>query len=252
MQYLMSNKLYESERLDYLTSEIKIIQSNEVFSFSMDAVLLAHFPSIPSKGTIIDLCCGNGVIPLLVSKKTKGQIFGVEIQQRVADMALRSVELNNLTNKIKIIHGDIKDSTDILGKGMFDLVTVNPPYLQLNGQDKNINSHVAIARHEISTDLIEVINVSSQLLKVGGRIAMVHRPSRLADIITSLRDKKLEPKKIRFIHPYKYKEANMVLIEAVKHGGKELHILPPLIIYEDKNKYSEEVYQIYNGDDNGR
>lgn len=248
----MKNKLNDSERLDYLTNKLKIIQSNEIFSFSMDAVLLAHFPSIPSKGKIIDLCCGNGVIPLLLSNKTKGQIFGVEIQKKVVDMAIRSIEINNLTNQIIIIHGDIKDSPNVLGRGIFDLVTVNPPYLQLNGQDKNINDHVAIARHEISTDLTEVINTSSQLLKVGGRIAMVHRPSRLADIITSLRNKKLEPKRIRFVHPYKSKEANMVLIEAVKYGGKELHILPPLIIYEDKSKYSEEVNLIYNGDDNGK
>lgn len=248
----MVNILSDSERLDYLTNKLKIIQSNEVFSFSMDAVLLAHFPSIPRKGNIVDLCCGNGVIPLLLSSSTKGQIYGVEIQERIVDMAIRSIEINNLENQIKIINGDIKNCPDILGRGKFDLVTVNPPYLQLNGQDKNINSHVAIARHEITTDLTEVINVSNQLLKVGGRIAMVHRPSRLVDIITSLRDKKLEPKKIRFVHSYKYKEANMVLIEAVKHGGKELHILSPLIIYEDKGKYSDEVNRIYNSDDDGR
>lgn len=248
----MINKLYKSERLDYLTNNLKIIQSDEVFSFSMDAVLLAHFPSIPKSGNVIDLCSGNGVIPLLLSNKTKGKIYGVELQERLSDMAIRSIEFNNLTDQIKIIHGDAKDSPKLLGKGKFSLVTVNPPYLQLNGHDKNSNKYVAIARHEIHIDLTEVINVSSQLLKVGGRIAMVHRPSRLADIITFLREKKLEPKKIRFVHPYISKEANMVLIEAVKHGGKELHILPPLIIYKGKGQYSDEVNKIYFGDSCGR
>ena len=248
---MMLNKLKEFERLDYLTNKLKIIQSSEVFSFSMDAVLLAHFPSIPNSGSILALCCGHGVIPLFLSDKTKGQIYGVEIQERLVDMAIRSIEHNNLANQITILHGDVKESSNLLGKGNFDLVTVNPPYLQLNGHDKNTNKYVAIARHEILIDLKEVINVSSQLLKVGGKIAMVHRPSRLADIITFLRDKKLEPKRIRFVHPYKSKEANMVLIEAVKHGGKELHILPPLIIYKDKGQYSDEVYQIYFGDSCG-
>ncbi len=243
--------LKSSERIDDLTSVLKIIQSREVFSFSIDAILLAHFSTVPKNGNIVDLCSGNGVIPLLLSQKTKASIYGVEIQDRLVDMSLRSIEINNLTNQINIINENIKEAPKLLGKDKFDLVTVNPPYMPINGQDKNINIHFAIARHEILTDLRNVINISSQLLKVGGKLAMVHRASRFADIIMFMRNEKLEPKRTRFVHPSKSKEANMVLVEAIKHGGTEMHVLPPLIIYKDKEEYSDEVYQMYYGDSNG-
>jgi len=245
----MRVELKPSERIDdLLTNDLKIIQSNEVFSFSMDAVLLAHFATIPNKGNIIDLCSGNAVIPLLMSVQTKANIIGVELQERLVEMASRSILLNDLSNQLQVIHSDIKKAPDILGKGKFDLVTVNPPYLPLTGQDKNINSHLAIARHEIYTNLEEVIHIGSQLLKVGGSISMVHRPTRLVDIISLLRAYKLEPKKIRFVHPSAEKEANMVLIEATKHGGKEAHILPPLIVYNQDGNYTDEIYKIYYGE----
>ena len=242
----MDITLHESERIDdLLAHDLKIIQSHEVFAFSMDAVLLAHFVSIPKKGKMIDLCSGNGVIPLLMSLHTDAEIYGVEIQERLVSMANRSIQLNGLSNQIKMILGDLKNSPSELGKGVFDLVTVNPPYLPLS-EHKNINPHVAIARHELYTTLNEVIETSSQLLKVGGRFAMVHRPFRLVDIIHSLREAKIEPKKIRFVHPRKDKEANMVLIEGNKYGGKELHVLPPLIVYDENGQYTDEIYQIYN------
>lgn len=248
----MNNYCKDGERIDVLTEQLNIIQSKEVFSFSMDAVLLAHFASIPRKGIIIDLCCGNGVIPLLISGKTNSKIYGIELQEKLVDMALRSVEINDLTNQINIILGDLKEAPKKIGNGIADVVTVNPPYLELNGQEKNINEHFAIARHEIRTDLTQVIDSSSKLLKVGGHLSMIHRPSRLVDIIVLLRQAKLEPKKIRFVHPNKKKEANMVLIEAYKHGGKEVTLMPPLIIYDEKGEYTKEVYDIYFGDNYGK
>jgi len=241
--------LRENERFDDLTSKIKIIQSSEFFSFSMDAVLLAHFPSIPQKGNIIDLCSGNGVIPLLISTKTKTMIYGVEIQDKIVDMASRSVMHNELSEQIQMIQGDLREMPLRMGKGKFELVTVNPPYLPIVGQDHNIKEHVAIARHEIFTNLEEVIQVSEQLLKVDGRLAMVHRASRLVDIIALMREYRLEPKRIQFVHPNRQKEANMVLIESKKRGGKEIHVLPPLIVYGEDGKYTEEIYQIYYGDE---
>ena len=245
----MKIKLNNSERIDdLLTHNLKIIQSHEVFSFSMDAVLLAHFATIPKNGSIVDLCSGNGVIPLLMSIPTKAKIYGIEVQEKLVDMANRSIELNNLTQQIKIFHKDLKEAPKYLGKGKFDLVTVNPPYLPLTGQEKNINEYYAIARHELYTNLEEVIGASNQLLKVGGKFAMVHRPSRLVDIIQMLREVKIEPKKIRLVHPKQSKEANMVLIEGTKHGGKELKVLPPLIVYDEIGKYSEEIYKIYYSD----
>ncbi|MFV9511748.1 tRNA1(Val) (adenine(37)-N6)-methyltransferase [Tepidibacillus sp. LV47] len=246
----MEVTLYANERIDDLTETLKIIQSKEVFAFSMDAVLLAHFPIVPRKGQIIDLCSGNGVIPILLSRKTSSTIYGVEIQERLVDMANRSIALNGLTSQIKMIHSDLKKAPRVFGKGVFDLVTVNPPYLPLTGQTQNLNQQVAIARHEILTNLEEVIQISDQLLKVGGRLAMVHRPSRLVELISLLRDYRIEPKKIQFVHPHRHKEANMVLIEAKKRGGKELHVLPPLIVYGDNGEYTKEIHQIYYGNQN--
>ena len=239
----------ESERIDYLTEKLKIIQSREVFSFSIDAVLLANFAKPRKHGRIVDLCSGNGVIPLLLTKWTKAHIYGVELQERLASMAERSVALNELEEQITIVTADLKDAPALLGKGEFDLVTVNPPYLPLTGNEQNLNRHYAIARRELKTNLAEVLAVCSQLLKVGGRLVMVHRASRLADILVELRAERLEPKRIRFVQPNAKKKATMVLVEAIKNGGKELHVLPPLIVYESPGIYSEEIMQIYFGDD---
>lgn len=238
-----------SERIDYLTEKLKIIQSREVFSFSIDAVLLANFSKPRKQGRIVDLCTGNGVIPLLLTKWSKADIYGVEIQDRLADMARRSVALNELDEQITILTADLKDSPRLLGKDSIDLVTVNPPYLPITGNEHNLNRHYAIARHELSTNLREVVNISSQLLKAGGRLAMVHRASRLSDIMAELRAERLEPKRIRFVQPSEDKEATMVLVEAIKDGGKELHVLPPLVVYLAPGEYSEEIMQIYFGDD---
>ncbi len=239
--------LHESERIDYLTDKLQIIQSREVFSFSIDAVLLAHFAKPVKRGKIVDLCTGNGVIPLLLTKWSKADIYGVELQERLAEMAERSVGLNKLDNQIKILQADIKEAPALLGKDSYDLVTVNPPYMPLTGQEANLNHHYALARHELATNLAEVVKIASQLLKAGGRLAMVHRASRLADIITELRAHRLEPKRIRFVQPSADKEATMVLVEAIRDGGKELHVLPPLIVYQAPGVYSEEIMQIYFG-----
>jgi tRNA1(Val) A37 N6-methylase TrmN6 len=243
-------ELYDDERLDYLLNEeIRIIQSPSVFSFSLDAVLLAKFAYMPiQKGLIVDLCTGNGVIPLLLSMRTKGKIIGVEIQERLCDMAKRSVKYNGLERQIEIIHGDIKDAPKQLGYSKYDVVTCNPPYFPTIGKEEmNKNVHLAIARHEIYCTLEDVIRVSSQLLKQGGKAAFVHRPGRLLDIITLMREHRLEPKRLRFVYPKLGKEANTILIEGIKDGNPDLKILPPLIVYNDDNEYTDEVKQLLYG-----
>ncbi|BDG45469.1 MULTISPECIES: tRNA1(Val) (adenine(37)-N6)-methyltransferase [Parageobacillus] len=243
-------ELYDDERLDYLLNEeIRIIQSPSVFSFSLDAVLLAKFAYMPiQKGLIVDLCTGNGVIPLLLSMRTKGKIIGVEIQERLCDMAKRSVKYNGLEKQIEIIHGDIKDAPKQLGYSKYDVVTCNPPYFPTIGKEEmNKNVHLAIARHEIYCTLEDVIRVSSQLLKQGGKAAFVHRPGRLLDIITLMREHRLEPKRLRFVYPKLGKEANTILIEGIKDGNPDLKILPPLIVYNDDNEYTDEVKQLLYG-----
>ncbi|SFM32320.1 tRNA1(Val) A37 N6-methylase TrmN6 [Paenibacillus sp. 1_12] len=240
--------VHANERVDdLLTNDLKIIQSDEVFSFSLDAVLLGRFCYTPPKGRMIDLCTGNGVIPLLLSTRTKASIVAIEIQERLAHMAERNVKLNGLEQQIRIIHGDLKDACTELGHGAFDVVTVNPPYLPIQDGEQNRNEHFAAARHEVFCTLEDVVKVSSKLVRAGGRVAMVHRPSRLVDIFCTMRAYKLEPKRIRFVHPRAGEEANMVLIEAHKDGKPELRTLPPLLVYKNKTDYCDELMELYYG-----
>lgn len=242
------NWLLPNERLDDLTSYgLKIIQSREVFSFSMDAVLLARFASVPSRGRIMDLCTGNGVVPLLLSTRTRAQIDAIELQPRLCDMAERSVRMNGLERQIRIRQGDVRTIHRDAGCGAYDLVTVNPPYLKGNAGDKNVNDHIALARHEIACTLEEVVAACARLVKSGGKVAMVHRPARLADIFVAMRQYRLEPKRVRFVHPRLGEEANMVLIEAIRDGGPEVRLLPPLIVYSAPGTYSDEIMDIYFG-----
>jgi tRNA1(Val) A37 N6-methylase TrmN6 len=243
-------ELKGDERLDYLLAEeLRIIQSPSVFAFSLDAVLLSKFVYVPiQKGNLIDLCSGNGVVPLFLSTRTKGNITGVEIQERLFDMACRSIEYNQLESRINMIHGDIKEIASQIGHGKFDVVTCNPPYFPTPSQEEiNKNEHLAYARHEILCTLEDAIKASSQLVRAGGKVAFVHRPGRLMDIVSLMRKYKLEPKKIQFVYPKQGKEANTLLVEATKNGSPDLKILPPLYVYTDNNDYTDEVKRIlYN------
>jgi len=237
-----------SERLDdLLANDLRIIQSDEVFSFSMDAVLLAHFCTVPLKGKILDLCTGNAVIPLLLTTRTRAAVCGVEIQKRLADMAERSVKLNGLEGQIQIICGDLRVIHQQLGYGRFDLVTVNPPYLPVNTGEQNRNHYFAAARHEIYCTLEEVVEACGRLVRPGGKVAMVHRPFRLIDLLGLLRKYRLEPKRLRFVHPRAGEEANMVLVEAIRDGKPEVRLLPPLIVYDHDGDYCPELKRIYYG-----
>ncbi|RXJ00893.1 tRNA1(Val) (adenine(37)-N6)-methyltransferase [Anaerobacillus alkaliphilus] len=241
-------KIEQDERIDHLPNEkLKIIQSPDVFSFSMDAVFLAKFCYVPiQKGDIVDLCTGNGVIPLLLSERSKAKITGVEIQERLFHMAVRSTEMNELSEQITFLHGDIKNAPTSLGKGKFDLVTCNPPYFKtVTEKEWNENKHFAIARHEIYCDLDDVLRVSGDLVKERGKVAIVHRPDRLIDIITSMKKYQIEPKRIQFVHPKKEREANILLVEGIKNGKSGIKILQPLFVYHDDNTYTEEFKNIY-------
>lgn len=242
--------LVNDERLDYLLAEdLRIIQSPSVFSFSLDAVLLARFAYVPLKrGKIVDLCTGNGAIPLFLSARTESQIIGVELQERLADMARRSVAYNGLAEQIRIIDGDVKEIPALLGIEKYDVVTCNPPYFPAdNMSDKNLSEHMAIARHELHLTLDEAVQSASKLLKQGGKAAFVHRSGRLIDIIMAMRAHRLEPKRVRLVYPKAGKEANTLLIEGIKDGKPDLKVLPPLIVYTDAGEYTEEVRELLYG-----
>lgn len=241
-------QLFDDERLDYLVADesMQIIQSPTAFSFSLDAVLLANFASIPIKrGSILDLCSGNGVIPLLLSRKTNADIVGVEIQERIISMAKRSIELNSLTEKISMIQGDIRNLKEELSHSSFDVVTCNPPYFKTpSSTEHNHNEHLTIARHEVYCTLEDAVKACKLHVRPGGKVAMVHRPGRLVDILTTFRAYKLEPKRLRLVYPKRGREANMLLIEGIRDGKADLHILPPLIIYNEDGTYTSEAKEI--------
>ena len=243
----MITDLMENERLDDLQRNgLKIIQKTDGFCFGMDAVLLSGFASVKPGERALDLGTGTGIIPLLLSAKTKGDHFtGLEIQTEIMKMAQRSVALNGLEKKIDIIQGDIKEASRIFGAASFDVVTSNPPYMNDAHGLKNPGDVKAISRHEVLCTLEDVVREGTKALKPGGRFYMVHRPHRLAEIITVMRQYKLEPKRMNFVHPFADKDANMVLIEAVRGGGAWLKLEPPVIVYKEPGVYTDEIYEIY-------
>lgn len=227
--------LAAGERIDdLLNSGLRIIQSREVFSFSLDAVLLSRFARIPKYGRIADLCTGNGVIPILMSTRTEAHMDAIEIQPRLADMARRSVAMNGLEGQITVIEQDLRLYPKIAGNGVYDAVTVNPPYMPVTAGEPNENEHYAIARHELYCTIDNVAEACSRLVRPGGKVSMVHRPSRLFDIVDAMRRWRLEPKRIQFVHPHAGAEANMVLIEATRDGKPDIRLLPPIMVYNDK------------------
>lgn len=255
--------LKENERIDDLERNgYGIIQRNDGFCFGMDAVLLSGFASVKAGGTAVDLGTGTGIIPILLEAKTKGaEFYGIEIQPEMAEMASRSVRLNALSDKVHIIEGDIKAVSAKAGdrdaknaaftevmtklKGRVDTVTSNPPYMKDSHGLKNPDDFKQISRHEVKCDLTDVCRAASLLLKSGGHFYMVHRPLRLPEIITKLKAVGLEPKRIKPVYPYVDREANMILIDAVKGAREECRFEKPIIVYKEPGVYTDEIYDIY-------
>lgn len=237
----------EDERIDDLQRNgYRIIQKKKGFCFGMDAVLLSGFAQVKEGEVAVDLGTGTGIIPILLEAKTNGKHFtGLEIQEEVAEMAGRSVCLNQLEDRVDIVRGDIKEASRLFGKASFDVVTSNPPYMNDNHGLKNPDLPKAIARHEVFCTLDDVCREASLLLKSGGRFYMVHRPHRLVEIITALKTYKLEPKRMKLVHPFADKEANMVLIEAVRGGKSMMKVEAPIIVYKEPGVYTQEIYDVY-------
>ncbi len=226
---------------------LKIIQDNTMFNFSLDSVLLPNFITInESVKNILDIGTGNAPIPLILSKKTKAHITAIEIQKKVSDMAKESVKINNLENQITIIHEDVKKYYQKSTPEFYDIITCNPPYFEITKNSKfNKNDYKTIARHEINLTLEDILQIARKLLKNGGTLGLVHRPERLIDILTVMRKYNIEPKKIRLIYPGKTKNANILLIEGKKNGKKGLKIMPPLYSHNKDGSYTEEIQKYF-------
>lgn len=235
------------ERVDDLhRNGYRIIQDPKRFCFGIDAVLLSGFADVKKQEVMLDLGTGTGILPILLEAKTEGSHFtGLEIQPESAQMAERSVLLNELQGKISIVEGDIKEVTSYFPSASFDVVTSNPPYMQDGGGLRNEFSPKAIARHELLCNLEDVIKGAAKMLKPKGRFYMVHRPNRLTDIFVLLRQYHLEPKRLRFVHSYIDKEPSMLLVEASRGGKPMVKVEKPFIVYEKEGIYTKEVKEIY-------
>lgn len=242
-----SVELKENERIDDLQRNgYKIIQNRDKFCFGMDAVLLSGFAQVRPGERVIDLGTGTGIIPILLEARYEGESYtGLEIQEEMAEMAARSVRLNGLEDKINIVKGDICRARELFGLSVFDVVTCNPPYMNDAHGLKNPELPKAIARHEVLCTLEDVVREAAGILKPGGHFFMVHRPHRLIEIISMLVMYKLEPKRMKMVHPFVDKDANMVLIEAVRGGKSMIKVEPPLVVYRDVGVYTDEIYEIY-------
>ncbi len=242
----MGSLVRSDERLDDLQNGYKIIQHPDKFCFGMDAVLLSNYAKVKPGEKCLDLGTGTGIIPILLAAKTKGEHFtGLEIQPGSVEMATRSVRYNNLEDRIDIVEGDIKEAAAIFGPSTMHVVTSNPPYMTNHHGLKNPTDAKAIARHEVLCSLEDVISQTARVLVPGGRCYFVHRPFRLVEIFTLMKQYKLEPKRMRLVYPYKDREPNMVLIEGVRDGGPQLTVEAPLIVYEAPGVYTQEIYDLY-------
>ena len=240
------------EKVDDLQrSGLRIIQDPARFCFGMDAVLLTGFIQEGIGGRsmagedLLDLGTGTGIIPLLMSAKSDCRtLTGLEIQKDSAQMAMRSVELNGIGDRVRILQGDIKEADAMFAPASFAIVTCNPPYMIGGHGLQNPDSPKAIARHEVLCDFEDVAR-ARKLLKSGGHFYLVHRPFRLAEIMTTLREYGLEPKRMRLVYPYVDREPNMVLLDCVRGGRPRLSVEKPLIVYKEPGVYTDEIYEVY-------
>ena len=243
----MTINLKPEERLDDLQlNGYEIIQHPGKFCFGMDAVLLANFAHVKAGEKVLDLGTGTGIIPILLTAKTPGEHFtGLEIQDESADMARRSVLHNHLEDKVNIVTGDIKEAATIFGPVSFDVITTNPPYMIGSHGIANASDTKAIARHEVLCTLDDILRESARILKPGGRFYMVHRPFRLAEILSKMVAVGLEPKRMRMVHPFIDKEPNMVLVEGKRGANSRMTVERPLVVYKEIGVYSDELLGEY-------
>jgi len=238
--------LFHGERIDdLLIGQLKVIQSESEFCFSLDAVLLAHFTTVRQGMNAVDLGTGTGVIAFLLASRGAGHVTGLEFSQSMAQMATRSVILNKLQDKVEIIQGDLCNIKGLLPAGYYDLVVSNPPYRPVGGGLISPNDKVAMAKHEVTATLQDVVNAAKHLVKTRGRFAMVHLPERMSEILVSMSQAGIEPKRLQLVHSAIGKKPKMLLVEGIRAGKPGLEVLPPLFVYKSDGSYSDEIQKYY-------
>jgi tRNA1Val (adenine37-N6)-methyltransferase len=244
---MQNDMLHENERIDDLQlNGLRIIQNPKGFCFGIDAVVLSHFINLKRNDIAVEFGTGTGIIPILLSGKTSfKKILAFEVQEKVANMAKRSILLNHLEDKIEIINDNLRQAPNYFKPQSVNVVFSNPPYMSTQGGIKNPSDQKAIARHEVLCTLEDIIKQASYLLCDGGQFYMIHRPHRLVDIVALCRTYHLEPKEIRMIQPYADKKPNIFLIRCAKRGKPDLKFQDPLIVYKAPGVYSDEIYKIY-------
>ena len=227
--------------------DLKIVQDNEMFNFSLDSVLLPSFVTINKKiDRILDIGCGNAPIPLILSTKTDAKITGVEIQKEVYDLALESISINKKEDQITIINKDINDYYKEIETDTFDVITCNPPFFKYKETSNiNKNDYKTIARHEVKLNLNQLFTIAKKLLKNNGVIAIVHRPERFVEVVEEMKKNNIEPKRVQFVYPKKNMDANIMLIEGSKNGNPGLKILTPIYTHLDNGEYSDEIKKYF-------
>ncbi len=226
---------------------LKIVQNPDWFSFSLDSVLLPNFVTLNKNvKNILDLGTGNAPIPMILSTMTKANIYGIEIQKDIFEMAEESVKMNGLDSQIKLINDDMKKLDEYFEANFFDVIISNPPYFRLEElSKKNEDVHKTIARHEEKITLSELISIARKFLNNNGVFAMVHRSDRFIEIIEEMRKNNIEPKRVQFIYPKQNTDSNMVLIEGRKNGKTGLIIKEPLYIHDENGEYLEEINKLF-------
>ncbi len=252
--------LNENERIDELNiNDLKVIQNKEYFMFGIDSVILSSLvKSTSSSNVIVDFCTGSGVIPILLTPRVKyKKIIGVELQKEMYDLAVRNIKLNSLENDVSVINKDIKEYKEIIryirenvsSSGNVDVIVCNPPYKEVGTGVINENSVKYIARHEEKCTLEDIFISSSKLLKTKGKLYLVHKPDRLADLICLARKYNLEVKEITMLQPTKEKKPSIVFVEYVKDGKKGLNISPVILEFDDNGNYTDKIKEIYRMDE---
>ena len=239
----------EKWRLDELGRKgYQILQDPDAFCFGVDAVVLADFAAALKTDRVLDLGTGNGILPLLLDARDKGEeIVGLELQEEAAELARENFALNGAAGRLFAVTGDIREASRIFGRASFDVVITNPPYQEVGRGVQNPDSAKRIARHEITCTLGDVLREASAVLRLHGRFYMVHRPKRLTEILAGMEAAGIAPRALRFVHSRAGKQASLVLIAGFRGGGKELRVLPPLILYGEDGRYTPEAYEIYYG-----